>query len=81
MPRLVLRDIPDDVYEALSRSALMDSRSVVQQALALLRTALHMREEQSSRRKSVLKEIDGLHIKNINRLPDPTALIKEAREK
>jgi plasmid stability protein len=80
MAQLQIKDVPEDVYEALSRAALMENRSVVQQAVVLLRSALSMREELTIRRRSVFKEINDLHIKNTGKFPAPAELIREAQE-
>lgn len=40
MPILQIRDVPDDVYQAVSAAALAEHRSLSQQAIVALRSAL-----------------------------------------
>lgn len=81
MPLLQVRDFPADLYETLSKVAQSENRSISQQTIVLLRSALNMKEERISRRKAVLKEIAELDIKNGNELPDPAVLIREDRDR
>ena len=81
MPLLQVRDVPLDLYETLSKVAGNENRSIAQQTIVLLRAALGLREERLSRRKAVLKEIKELDIKNGSQFPDPSALIREDRNR
>lgn len=41
MPNLQIRDLPQDVYDALKTDAVMEQRSLTQQAIVALRQAQH----------------------------------------
>lgn len=45
MPTLVLRNLPDDLYERLKNTAADHRRSMTQEAIVSLRAALDGREE------------------------------------
>jgi plasmid stability protein len=45
MPTLVLRNVPDDLYERLKSTAADHRRSMTQEAIVSLRAALEGREE------------------------------------
>jgi plasmid stability protein len=45
MPTLVLRNVPDDLYERLKNTAADHRRSMTQEAIVTLRAALEGREE------------------------------------
>jgi hypothetical protein len=81
MPLLQVRDIPQELYETLSRVAKMENRSIAQQTIVLLKTALHLRNERMARRKSVLQEIDNLRIAKADSFPDPAKLTREDRDR
>ena len=80
MPLLQVRECPPEVYDALSRVAQTENRSVPQQTIVLLKNALNITGERKARRKAVLREIDSLDIKNTDTFPDPTTLIREDRD-
>jgi hypothetical protein len=81
MPLLQVRDIPKELYETLSRVAQMENRSIPQQTIVLLKEALNITNERIARRKSVLQEIDNLHIENTDQFPDPAKLTREDRDR
>ena len=49
MPTLVLRNVPDDLYQRLKQTAAEHRRSMTQEAIVSLRTALEGREQQPPR--------------------------------
>jgi plasmid stability protein len=55
MPSLHIRDLPEDIYEALSFRAASEHRSLMQQALADL--AQVVKSSQTDTRKSLLASI------------------------
>ncbi len=81
MPSLQIRDLPPDVYDALSARAEAEHRSLAQQAVCELRRIpeLAVRE----RRMRVLAEIRAeLQRNGLRPLPaDPAELIREDRER
>ena len=81
MPLLQVRDFPKELYETISRVAKAENRSVPQQTIVLLKTALDITEDRKAKRKSVLSEINNLNIKNTNKFPDPSKLIREDRDR
>lgn len=81
MPLLQVRDMPEDLYEKLSRIAEQDNRSITQETIVLLKKALNYKESRISRRKSILSEIRNNRIENSNTFPDPAILIREDRDR
>ena len=79
MPLLQVRDFPTELYDTISRVARAENRSIPQQTIVLLKTALKINEERKIRRKAVLQEIDELIIKNTKEFPDPAKLTREDR--
>jgi len=55
MPNLQIRDVPQDVYEALKTDAALEQRSLTQQAIVALRQA-----QQQHRAGQRLTTIDAL---------------------
>ncbi|MDR3231145.1 MAG: hypothetical protein LBT65_06880 [Synergistaceae bacterium] len=81
MPLLQVRDIPNDLYETLSKTARMENRSIAQQTVVLLRAALNLREERAFRRKAIFQEIDAMKLNNPDQFPDPADLLREDRDR
>ena len=81
MPLLQVRDIPEDLYETLSRVAEAENRSISQETIVLLRKALKLNSELIARRKKVLDEIRELNIQDSDEYPDPADLIREDRDR
>ena len=81
MPLLQVRDFPAELYDAISRSARAENRSIPQQTIVLLKTALNITQERKMRRKAVMQEIDDLKIRNTDKFPDPVKLVREDRDR
>ena len=81
MPLLQVRDFPVELYEKISRVALAENRSVPQQTIVLLKTALNITQERKVRRKAALREIIDLNVKNTDKFPDPAKLTREDRDR
>ncbi|GHS86332.1 hypothetical protein FACS189487_00410 [Campylobacterota bacterium] len=79
MPLLQVRDMPADLYETLATVAHTANRSIAQQTIVLLRSALNAKNGRKARRTATLKEIDNLHISCGDNFPDPAMLIREDR--
>jgi hypothetical protein len=77
MPSLQVCDIPDELYERIALTARVENRSAAQQTIVLLKDS--PAAQRIARRKSVLKEIDELDIKNTDSFPDPAKLTREDR--
>jgi len=80
MPSLQIRDMPDDLYQALSFRARQEHRSLTQQAVTELRrvpalTAGERRKVVVARIRSTLQQPDGALS------PLPEALVREDRER
>ena len=81
MPSLQIRDLPPDVYEALSARAEAAHRSLAQQAVVELRRIPELAAR--DRRMEVLAEIrEELRREGTRPLPiEPAELIREDRER
>ena len=81
MPTLEIRDMPEDVYEALSLRAQSANRSPAEQAVAELSQGsdLLRRERRMKALAEIRKEIESEPPRH---LPlDPAALIREDRDR
>ncbi len=81
MALLQVRDIPEDLYNELSRVAKQDNRSIAQETIVLLRTALEIDTERVKKRKALLAEAKELNIDGNDKLADPVELIREDRNR
>ena len=81
MPLLQVRDFPQELYETISRVAQAENRSVPQQTIVLLKTALNITGERKTRRKTVLSEINNLKMENSSGFPDPAQFTREDRDR
>jgi len=81
MALLQVRDVPDELYERLSRVAESEHRSISQETIVLLKKALEFQQERRSRRKSVLAQIKATKLPNTHTFPDPAQLLREDRER
>lgn len=81
MPLLQVRDIPEDLYEKLSRVARAENRSIDQEAIALLREALNRKDERMARRRDILTAIDEQVTEGADSFPAPASLVREDRER
>ena len=81
MPLLQVRNIPTDLYENLSRVAQKENRSIAQETIVLLRSALDQKEERTVKRKKIIEEIEEMNIDSGNNFPDPALLIREDRDR
>ncbi len=78
MPSLQIRDIPEDLYDALAERARRQRRSMAQQAIADLRTI----EELDARRRREAAVERLRRGKPLSRkLTDPVRLIREDRSR
>lgn len=81
MPTLQVRDIPEDLYEKLSQTAKAENRSIAQETIVLLKTALNLKDERKARRKKILTEIAAMNIEGSDDFPAPSDLIREDRDR
>ncbi|MBI2299511.1 MAG: hypothetical protein HYU66_11315 [Armatimonadetes bacterium] len=82
MASLQIRNLPDDVYEALKRLAEQERRSLSQQAVVTLQEGLAVSPEANrSRRRAVLERFRQLvPLGDTTGWADTTALIREDRD-
>jgi len=81
MALLQVRSFPDDVYEALNTLARREQRSVSQQTIVLLRTALGEQEQQKKRRQELMERLLEEPPALTGDFPAPADLIREDRER
>lgn len=80
MPSLQIRDLPDDVYQALAFRAERDHRSLAQQAIVELRRMPSLLA--AERRREVLAQLRERAATRADRLaPSPEALVRQDRER
>jgi plasmid stability protein len=81
MPSLQIRDLPDDVYEALAYRAQAEHRSLAQQAIVELRRIpeLTARERRLEILNELKKRIETEPPSTLSRAPED--LIREDRER
>jgi len=80
MPTLQIRNLPDDIYQALAVRAERAQRSLAQQALVELRAATAMQTQ--SRRRDVLEAIKRSMQGDREMItPAPEELIRDDRER
>jgi plasmid stability protein len=80
MPSLQIRDLPDDLYQALAYRARQEHRSLAQQAIAELRripalTGGERRKAVTARIRATLQEHEAALS------PSPEDLVREDRER
>lgn len=81
MPLLQVRDIPEDLYDEITRVARLDNRSIAQETVFLLKSALNYSDTRIKRRLAVLKEIKSLDLDSSDKMSDPVDLIREDRNR
>jgi len=80
MPSLQIRELPDDLYQALAFRAEQEHRSLAQQAVAELRRIPELTG--AERRKRVIAHIRAtLKAPEVPVTPSPEALVREDRER
>ena len=79
MPSLQVRELPDDIYQTLCNEALLEHRSITQQAIAVLARGLRIDENRQRRRSALLAELQTNGVGKV--LSDPVVLIREDRER
>lgn len=76
MPSLQIREMPDELYEALSRRAQQERRSLAQQAVADL---LRLAELEARDRR--IETVERLRNRRSTGVSDPVRLVREDRER
>jgi len=81
MATLQIRNLPDDLYQALVRRAEEERRSLSQQAIVTLTVGLDTVENDKARRARVLAEIRRHHAGVGKGLTNPAKLIRQDRDR
>ena len=82
MPSIQVRDLPEQIYRKLQRNAKKDHRSLSQQAIVTLKKGLDIDENPKERRRILVDQILSKRILiDIDKLDDPTSLIREDRDR
>jgi hypothetical protein len=81
MAFLHVDDVPNTLYERISKIAEIEHKSINQQVLSLLEIGLNKTGGNSRRLDSVFQEIDGINLANASEFPDPSVLIREDRDR
>lgn len=81
MPDLKLTDIPEDLYKHLHEFARQDKRSIREETIVLLRSALNHRKSRMKRFNQLVEEARSLNIDPDDQLLDPVELIREHRDR
>jgi antitoxin FitA len=79
MPSLQIRDMPEDVYEALAERAREQRRSLAQQAVAELARVPEIEARQ--KRQQLVKRLRATPPRLPKGAPDPVDLVREDRER
>jgi plasmid stability protein len=78
MPSLHVRNVPDDVYEALRVRAEREGRSISQEAIAILRRSLMSRRDPEDLLQDLRQLRAQIHL--TADAPKPEDIIREARD-
>lgn len=78
MLSLQIRELPEDIYEALAERARREGRSLEQQAVADLRRIADA--DAADRRRLMLETLDQPADQARPALPDPVQLVREHRD-
>jgi hypothetical protein len=81
MPSLQVRELPDELHEALVRAARADNRSIAQQTIVELRKSLGLDPELTARRQALLDRLATVNPVDWSSLPDPATLVRDDRER
>jgi plasmid stability protein len=82
MPSLQVDNIPKELYEGISIMAVSEERSIEQETILLLQTALNIRKQRAERLKKAFDDINEInrHIKKDNDFLNHVDLIREDRD-
>jgi len=81
MPLLQVRDVPEELYQKLTRVAAAEHRSIAQETIVLLKKALDLTHERQERRRRVLDEIKLAGLGKDKVFPSAVDLIREDRDR
>jgi hypothetical protein len=81
MPMIQVRNVPENIYNALVEQARSERRSLAQQAILVLARGLNVEADNRARRREVLRKIREMDKTPYKDLTDPVKLIREDRER
>lgn len=81
MPTLQVRELPEDIYARLQARAAAEHRSIAQETIVLLRSALSVPESRKAERKMILDRIRARKIPDAAKLPSSGDIIRHDRER
>jgi hypothetical protein len=82
MPSLQVREMPAALYGRLREEAVREHRSIAQQAIVTLARGMSITEDQSNRRKILLKTITEAAVSPKNlKLSDAAGIVNEDRNR
>ena len=81
MPTLQVRELPDDVYARLQARAAAEHRSIAQETIVLLRSALSVPESRKAERLTILQRIGNRVLAHAPELPSSETLIRGDRDR
>jgi hypothetical protein len=76
-----IRNVPENIYNALLEQARSERRSLAQQAILVLARGLNVEADHRARRREVLRKIREMDKTPYKDLADPVKLIREDRER
>jgi len=82
MPTLQIRNLPQEVYERLKESAKNSRRSLTQEAIEILETALQNKvaDERKARKRNIIEKIRKNNVKTEIKIEEVVKWIREDRE-
>ncbi len=81
MPSLQVRELPENIYQALVKQAKREHRSLAQEAVIVLAKGLNLSVSNKSRREELLKAIEANPVNVKLNAIDPGELVREDRHK
>ena len=78
MPTIQVRDVPQDVYDALTANAKLERRSLAQQVLVTIERGLALNPDHFARRQAALQRIRE---RGPIKMLDPVKLLREDRNR
>jgi hypothetical protein len=81
MPLLEVKDMPNDLYEAIMDNARNENRTPDQVAITLLRNGLSSTNEQKKKIQTIFQKIDEINLGNTFSFPSPEILVREDRDR
>jgi hypothetical protein len=81
MPLLEVKDMPNDLYEAILDNARNENRTPEQVAITLLRNGLSNTSRQKKKIQTIFQKIDEINLGDTSLFPTPENLIREDRDR